>query len=178
MAAPATGKKLFGLSPKVAIIVFIVVGVGVFLYMRNRSANAAVPTQTQTTPQVAATGTDPNATGGVTQAATPDISGILDALVSQTNSLASNYQQPSNYFNAPYQSPTTSEYTYNYSGTAPAAPAASVNSGGGYAGLPPGQSIPAFTSQQLSDLAAWKPPVFNSTTIATLGNNPTMAKAS
>ena len=129
MAAPAAGKKLFGLQPKVAIIVFIVVGVGVFLYIRNRSANAAVPTQTQTTPQVAATGTDPNATGGVTQAAAvaPDLTGILDALVGQTNSLASNYQQPSIYYNAPYQSPTTSEYTYNYSGTSPAAPVGSSN---------------------------------------------------
>src|ERR1035437_7520562 len=103
-ASAASGKKIAGLQPKVAIGLALVVAIGVYLYLRNRSANAAVPTQTQTTPQVAATGgTDPNATGGVTQA--PDMSGLLDALLTQSQTLASAF--------ANYQPTVNSPYTYN-----------------------------------------------------------------
>src|ERR1035437_4973188 len=143
MAAPKVGggKRIAGLHPKVALAVVAVVAIGVWYYLKHRSA-ASIPTQTQTTPQVAATATDPNATGGVAQGAVapaPDLSflgSLLDSFLGQSSQfeqLASAVATApptdiSTYYNAPYQSPMTNTYTTNYSGVSPPVQQGAVNS--------------------------------------------------
>lgn len=111
--------KVFGLEPKVALAIALAVGLGVFWYIRKH--NAGIPTQTQTTPQVSPSQYPQDQTGGVSQG--PDVSALLAAL----QSLTTGYTQPSNYYNAPYQSPSTNTYTTNYTGATPPVSGGSVN---------------------------------------------------
>lgn len=140
--APAKAPgKILGVPTKWAVVIVLVVFVGVWYYLKNRSTSVA--TQTQTTPQVAATGST-DSTGGVSQS--PDLSSLLDALAQNTAAIAglttggytttpttptdtatTPVAETSNYYNAPYESPSTTSYTYNYAGASPAAQQGAVN---------------------------------------------------
>jgi len=139
-AAPKAPGKILGVPTKWAVVIFVVVGVGVWYYLKHRTTSG-VATQTQTTPQVAATGTG-DSTGGGGSSSTPDTTGpsstdLLSTLLgSESNfealagAVASSPPTTNTYYNAPYNSPTTDTYTYNYAPASPAAPPGSPNTGG------------------------------------------------
>ena len=155
-SAPAKAPgRILGVPTKWAVVIVLVVFVGVWYYLKNRSTGVA--TQTQTTPQVAATGST-DSTGGVSQA--PDLSSLLDALAQNTAAITglttgsgtyaspdtSTQTQPttSNYYNAPYESPSTTSYTYNYTGATPPVQQGQINDAG----------VPAYSSYTSLGVAA------------------------
>jgi hypothetical protein len=135
-AAPKTGgKKIAGLNPKTAIIVFVVAAAGIYLFMKYRASSTAASNlstaSVPTTGTAAAPATGTDTTGGV--AAGPDLSGLLDTLLGSE----SNFEQlasavatspPTNttYYNAPFGN-VYDTTTTTYTGTSPPSSGGQVN---------------------------------------------------
>lgn len=163
--APASGKKIGGLSQRNAVILFVVVAVGVFLYMRHRStANAATQLSTTSVPTdgtQAYPAQTSDSTGGASGSGSGD-SGLASLLAQFTTN------PPYYYYNTGGN--TTTTYNYNPAPpmqTSPAPPPGGTNTGGGgggyvdvFPGVPatPGPTFtPGVTSGHRVSPSGWQP---------------------